>query len=265
MIDKLAATPNANSKSPPAAERRLGPVEYRPIHSVTAYAGNARRHPEKQLAQLMGSIREFGFTIPILVDRNGQIVCGHARVEAAGRLGFREVPTIAATDWSQAQVQAYRLLDNRLGELGEWDEDSLKVELSAIIEIDELPIDVLAWDAAEIDLILGGDDQGDRAGVAKARREPVQPVTRFGDLWLLGKYELPCAPLRYPAQPEHKAKEPYSIAFPASVDAVLRHWILSTGKEPVLADTHETFSEVEARRTGESADRDGSSPINCRN
>src|SRR4051794_11135734 len=146
MTHKSVANPNGSSNSPSTAECRLGPIEYRPIHSITAYAGNARRHPEKQLAHLMRSIQEFGFASPILVDRNGQIVCGHGRVEAASRLGLREVPTIAATDWSPAQVQAFRLLDNRLSELGEWDDEILRLEFSAIIEIGELPIEVLAWD-----------------------------------------------------------------------------------------------------------------------
>ena len=179
MTHKSVAKPNGNSNSPSTAECRLGPIEYRPIDSITAYAGNARRHPEKQLARLMRSIQEFGFAAPILVDRNGQIVCGHGRVEAAARLGLREVPTIAATDWSPAQVQAFRLLDNRLSELGEWDDEILRLELSAIIEIGELPIEVLAWDEAEIDLLLGTDGVGTVGAAQQRKRIHLSPRPRL--------------------------------------------------------------------------------------
>jgi ParB-like chromosome segregation protein Spo0J len=86
--------------------RRLGPIEYQPIASLTAYEKNPRRHPEKQLVKLMASISEFGFALPVLVDVDRTIIAGHARVEAARRLQIGEVPTLVAADWSKAQVRA---------------------------------------------------------------------------------------------------------------------------------------------------------------
>src|SRR6476620_1479506 len=106
------STSNPNAESLAAAQRRLGQVEYRPIGQVRAYAANPRRHPKKQLVQLAASIEQFGFTLPILVDAKGEIVAGHARVEAARRLGMGEVPVLVATGWSEAQVRAFRIADH---------------------------------------------------------------------------------------------------------------------------------------------------------
>lgn len=115
-------------------------------------------------------------------------------------------------------------------------------------------------DAAQRRLDAEHDDE------PAAGRVPRQPtVTRFGDVWLLGKTELPVAPLRDPLFVQWPAgREPYSIAFPASVDGILRHWILSTGNEPLLAETGETFSAVAARRGREADDDDGSVPAGKR-
>lgn len=105
----------------------------------------------------MASISELGFALPVLVDSEGAIIAGHARVEAARRLNTVEVPILIASDWSKAQVRAYRLADNRLAELASWDDELLAIELSALIELDEIPIEVLGWETAEIDLITDGD------------------------------------------------------------------------------------------------------------
>ena len=104
-----------------ALEQRLGVIEYRPLAALQAYAGHARKHPEKQIVQLVASMREFGFALPVLVDTEGVLVTGHARIEAARRLGLEQVPVLVADRWSKAQVQAYRLrhLQQRAKEPGE--------------------------------------------------------------------------------------------------------------------------------------------------
>ena len=140
-----------------AIDQRLGEISYRPPGTLTAYANNPRKHPEKQLVRLMASIEEFGFALPVLVDVEGTIITGEARVEAAKRLAMPQVPVLVAEHWSDAQVRAYRLADNKLATLGTWDEDALAIELAAIIEIDEVGIELLGWETAEIDLILDGD------------------------------------------------------------------------------------------------------------
>jgi len=123
-------------------QHRLGPIEYHPIGSLTAYEKNPRRHPEKQIVKLAASIREFGFALPVLVDADRTIIAGHARVEAARRLGVAEVPVLVAADWSKEQERAYRLADNRLAELATWDDELLAIELSALIEVNQVAIEL---------------------------------------------------------------------------------------------------------------------------
>lgn len=108
-------------------DHRLGPIEYRPAANLTFYKNNPRKHPEKQLVKLAASIAEFGFVIPVLVDEEGIIVAGEARVVAAKRIGLTNVPVIVARQWSPAQVRAYRLADNKLATLAEWDRGALAI------------------------------------------------------------------------------------------------------------------------------------------
>ena len=177
-----------------ALQRRLGPIEYQPVTSLTSYDQNPRRHPEKQIVKLMASISEFGFALPVLVDDNRTIIAGHARIEAARRLGVAEVPVVVAREWSNAQVRAYRLADNRLAELATWDGEILAIELSALVELDEVLIEVLGWETAEIDLITDTDPKSSSIDPADTIPEPpAVPVSRCGDLWLLGTHQLLCA------------------------------------------------------------------------
>lgn len=178
-----------------ALERRLGPIEYRATSSLLAYDRNPRLHPEQQILKLAASMREFGFAVPILIDETGTIVAGHARVEAARRLGVPEVPVIVANHWTDAQVRAFRLADNRLTELATWDQNALALEISAIIELDETPIEILGWDTAEIDLVLEADvapaTQDDDPADAFVEPETTA-VSQSGDLWALGDHRLLC-------------------------------------------------------------------------
>ena len=196
-MTQLSAIHTTSSAADPlsALERRLGPIEYHPTTSLTAYEKNPRRHPEKQIIKLMASISEFGFALPVLVDAERTIIAGHARIEAARRLNISEVPVLVATDWSKAQVRAYRLADNRLAELASWDDELLAIELSALIEIEEVSIEVLGWETAEIDLMMDADPQASNSNdPADAIIElPAAPVSRQGDMWLLGGHRLLCA------------------------------------------------------------------------
>lgn len=174
-------------------ERKLGPITYRKIDDLVAYEGNPRKHPEKQLSKLTASIREYGFAVPVLVDCEDVIIAGHARVEAARKAGMVEVPVLVADQWSKAQVRAYRLADNRLAEISDWSEDLLAIELAAIIEFDETPIEILGWETAEIDLILDSGSNEDVAEPADDCPElPAIPVSQLGDLWHLGQHRLFC-------------------------------------------------------------------------
>lgn len=174
---------------------RLGPITYRRPANLTAYARNTRKHPERQLVSLAASIREFGFNVPVLITPDDEIIAGHARVEAAKRVGLAEIPTISAEHLSPAQVKAYRLADNRLPELASWDMEALVVELQEIIALDDIEIESMGWSTAEMDVLLSSaeDDNGadaDPADVPVA--PPADPVARPGDLWLLGRHRLFC-------------------------------------------------------------------------
>lgn len=179
-----------------ALEQRLGPIEYRDVETLSLYRNNPRKHPSKQLAKLATSIAEFGFAMPVLVDDQGAIIAGEARVLAAKRLGMSKVPVIVAHQWSTEQVRAYRVADNRLAELSEWDEAALAIELAAIIEFDEVPIEILGWESGEIAVVLDGspDTDADKADDPSDEQieQPRMPITKSGDLWLLGGHRLLC-------------------------------------------------------------------------
>lgn len=173
---------------------RLGPITYRRPDELVAYKRNARKHPERQLVALAASMREYGFNVPVLIASDREIIAGHARVEAAKRVGLSEIPTISADHLSPAQVKAYRLADNRLPELATWDLDALAAELEEIIALDEIEIESLGWSTAEMDVLLtaqaeidGNDDPADAVP-----ETPLHPVARSGDLWILGRHRLLC-------------------------------------------------------------------------
>ena len=164
-------------------------VEQRPTEGLVPYARNARTHSEAQVAAIAGSIREFGFNNPVLVDGESGIIAGHGRVLAARTLGLDTVPVIELTHLSEAQKRAYILADNRLAEQAGWDRDLLSLELA---DLDELGIDLgdLGFDGAELDALL-------THGTADPREEetpepPADPVSRPGDLWCLGPHRLIC-------------------------------------------------------------------------
>jgi len=103
------------------AEWPADQVERWPLTKLIPYARNARAHSEEQIAQIAASIREWGWTVPVLVDEQGTLIAGHGRVLAAQQLGITDVPTMVARGWTHAQIQAYRLTDNQLALNAGWD------------------------------------------------------------------------------------------------------------------------------------------------
>jgi ParB-like chromosome segregation protein Spo0J len=110
-------------------------IENMPIAQLRPHLGNPRTHSAKQVRQIAGSIREFGFNNPILIDRNGGVIAGHGRILAAKLLGMSEVPTIRLDQMTEAQRRAYIIADNRLAENAGWDRELLALELSYITEL----------------------------------------------------------------------------------------------------------------------------------
>ena len=193
--------------APPVAEQIReaaftdGRIEMALIESLKAYPNNARTHDEKQLATIMASIREFGFVNPVLVDADNKIIAGHGRVEAARRLGIKEVPVLRIGGLTPDQLRAYSLADNRIAELAGWDEAILAIELQYFVELDgQVPLEVLGWSIAEIDIKLDAfeSDEDDSAAEGIPPLEQVA-VTRPGDLWLLGRHRLLCGSALDPA------------------------------------------------------------------
>jgi DNA modification methylase len=167
-----------------------------PLASLAPYAANARQHPPEQVAQLAASIGEFGFTVPVLVDDAGVLIAGHGRVLAAKALGLEEVPAIRLAHLTEAQARAYRLADNQLALTSSWDEGLLAAELRAL-RTDEFDLGLIGFDGAALDRLLA-DVTGDAPAAAvgdpdaRAPEPPEAPVTRPGDLWLLGRHRLLC-------------------------------------------------------------------------
>lgn len=175
-------------------DHRLGEIQYRPPASLKLYANNPRKHPEKQIVKIMASVSQFGFAIPVLVDRSDVIIAGEARVEAAKRLGLPEVPVLSAEKWTPGQVKAYRLADNKLAQLSTWDNDALSVEIRDIVELGEVGAEAFGFDIGEIDFLLDDSTSGspDDDPADAIPTPPKNPATRPGDMWILGKHRLLC-------------------------------------------------------------------------
>lgn len=163
-----------------------------PVDSLIPYARNARTHSEEQIAQIAASIREFGWTNPILTDGDKGVIAGHGRLAAARKLELTEVPVIELGHLSPEQKKAYILADNRIALNSGWDEELLKLELQELQGVD-FDLDLLGFGDDEIERLLNGDQAGGGLTEDDAIPEaPVDPVSRPGDLWILGSHRLLC-------------------------------------------------------------------------
>lgn len=171
----------------------------RSVSGLRPYANNARTHSKKQVKQIADSIQRFGFSNPVLVSDDGEIIAGHGRVAAAKLLGLAAVPTIALSHLSEVERRAYVLADNKLALNSGWDREILAIELQGLIDFD-FDLSVTGFSLAEIDFVLdeaGSSDPDGTDGIEDAV-PPVakQPVSRRGDLWFLGRHKLICGDAR---------------------------------------------------------------------
>lgn len=158
--------------------------------SLIPYARNSRTHSPEQVAQIAASIREWGFTNPVLIEPNGGIIAGHGRVMAAQKLGLDEVPCVIAEGWTEAQRRAYIIADNKLALNAGWDDELLKLELQDLGDLD-FDLTLTGFDLADIDALLADKTEG-RTDPDDIPEPPADPVTVEGDLWLLGRHRLIC-------------------------------------------------------------------------
>jgi DNA modification methylase len=165
-------------------------VERWPIGRLIPHARNARTHSPEQVDQIAASIREWGWTNPILVSEDGTIIAGHGRVLGARKLGLTQVPIMVAAGWTEAQIRAYRIADNKLALNAGWDENLLALEFADLQELG-------------FDLGLTGFGEGEIAAICSTigggltdpddvPEPPAEPVSKVGDLWLLGPHRLLC-------------------------------------------------------------------------
>lgn len=170
------------------------------IADLKPYPKNARTHSPKQIRQIAKSIKEFGFTNPVLIDKDNCILAGHGRVEAAKLAGLTEVPAVVISHLTPAQKKAYILADNRLAELSGWDKNILKVELEELqsIEDGDFDLTLTGFDTPEIDVLLAPPDAPAPEN-ANFLEKAIPAQVKSGDLWLLGKHKLLCADSTQPA------------------------------------------------------------------
>src|SRR5215471_5783967 len=157
------------------------------IDKFIFYARNPRKN-DAAVDRMCGSIREFGFKIPVLARSDGEVVDGHLRLKAARKLEITEVPVILCDEWSPARVKAFRLMVNRSVTWADWDEELLALELQDLKESD-FDLDLTGFDPGEIDGLLALEDD-ERANATPPL--PESPVSRTGDLWLLGPHRVLC-------------------------------------------------------------------------
>src|SRR5690606_33657985 len=141
------------------------------LDSLVPYARNARTHSEAQLAEIAGSIREFGFTNPVLISEDGTLIAGHGRVLAARLLGMETVPSIVLTGLSESQRRALVLADNRIALNAGWDESLLALELSDLKEAG-YDLGIMGFEDGELDRLLSGSDDDDASTAPVVIPEP---------------------------------------------------------------------------------------------
>ena len=181
----------------PAMARR---IELWPVGSLVPYAKNARTHSDEQIAQIAASIVEFGFNNPVLIDTNAGIIAGHGRLLAARKLGLDQIPVVVLDHLTETQKRAYILADNRIGENAGWDNDLLRGEL-AELEDSDLDLAVLGFSENEMAVLLAEAEPESSAEAINETPEevpeaPEDPVTRPGDVWLIGPHRLICGDCR---------------------------------------------------------------------
>jgi len=168
-------------------------IENIAIESLIPYARNSRTHGEEQVAQVAASIKEFGFTNPVLIDEQGGIIAGHGRTMAARKLGLAEVPCIRLSHLTEAQKRAYVIADNKLALNAGWDETMLALEFKDLQDMG-FDLELTGFGLGDIDELLAELDATPEGNTEEDETPAVQAelVSKLGDVWSLGKHRIMC-------------------------------------------------------------------------
>jgi DNA modification methylase len=166
-------------------------ITQRKVDELIPYVRNSRTHSDEQVAQIAASIKEFGWTNPILVDGEGVIIAGHGRLMAARKLGYSEVPTIELRDLTDAQKKAYVIADNRLALNAGWDNEMLTLELGELAA-EGYNLDLLGFDTKELDALLEPQVVDGLVDEDEVPEVGPEPITKPGDVWVLGRHRVMC-------------------------------------------------------------------------
>ena len=166
-------------------------VEHWSLQRLIPYAKNARTHDDTQVSQIAGSIAEFGFVNPILVGDDNIIIAGHGRLMAAQQLGLDTVPVIVLHHLTEAQRRALVIADNKIAENAGWNDELLKLELEELGDLG-FDLDVIGFSDEELDELLGNDEQPGEADEDDIPEVEDEPVSRHGDVWIMGGHRLLC-------------------------------------------------------------------------
>ena len=241
-------------------------IEHRAPGKLRPYARNARRHSKAQIKQIANSIERFGFTNPVLISDDGEIIAGHGRVEAAKLLGLQTVPTLKLSHLSETERRAYVLADNKLALNAGWDTEMLAIELQGLVDLD-FDVTLTGFSLAEVDFTLDAARDGD-PDAPNGPEDDIPPmmasaVSRTGDLWLLGRHRLLCGDAREAADYQRLLEgakvdlvftdPPYNVPIDGHVCGLgrVRHREFAMGVGEMSEDAFTTFLATTLRRAAD--------------
>jgi DNA modification methylase len=166
-------------------------VERWPVDKLVPYARNSRTHSDTQVAQIAASIKEWGWTTPVLVSEDGTLIAGHGRVMAARKLGLSEVPVMIARGWTEAQRRAYVVADNQLALNAGWDMDLLSIEMQDL-NADGFDLSLIGFDDKMLDALLADKTEDGLTDPDDVPEPPADPVSKLGDVWVMDRHRLIC-------------------------------------------------------------------------
>jgi DNA modification methylase len=243
-------------------------IEQRPIGDLLPFTRNSRTHSEAHVAQVAASIVEFGWTNPVLVGADGVIIAGHARVLAARKLGLAEVPVIVLGHLSETQRRALVIADNKLAMNAGWDEEILREEMQAV-EAAGFDLDLVGFSDEEIRALMadaaGQAETAATEAVDEVPEPPVNPVTRAGDIWVIGRHRLICGDCRDLAVVKAVLNgAAVNVAITSPPYATQREYDPSSGFKPIPPDEYVDWFRAVAGNVQAVLAADGSWLVNIK-